>query len=186
MKRAQRKVLRWVLAVLAVLCAGALWFATQDHTIDIQQQDLQEALDELFPVSDTYLKIFTLTLAQPKIQIHPDTDRIYFSLRALTNVPLDEGDLTGDATVSAKLRYDRSEGAFYLVDMRVDKLDLSHREGEYGATVRIVLSVLMGNVFEENPVYQLDGSDRLQAFVKGAIREVKISRGRVLVTMRLL
>jgi len=174
-----------ILIVVALIVLSAGYFLTRDYTVEIRQDQLQKVLDNQFPISDTYLKVFTLTLADPKLELRRNTDRVFFSIRAQTNIPVDDEDLHGDATVSGRIRYAPEEGAFYLAEIRVERLHLSHKEESYGATMRLALSVILNQLFKDNPVYMLDLSDRAQSLAKRAIKEIAVSDGKVRITVGL-
>jgi len=184
----KKKSKRWItLLIIAALCGGGLYFLSRDYVIKITQQDLQQVIDKQFPISRDFLEIFTLTLQDPQVELREGSERIQFNLTALTNVEYEKEKLKGKATISSKIQYNPEDGAFYLTKTRIDSLDISLLPEKYQPALKLA-STLAAKALLNNdePIYTLDLSDRIQAIAKHALKDIRIEDGVVKVTFGLI
>jgi hypothetical protein len=169
--------------IAAVIAAGLCIDLTgcsitrEGVVIEMTPEEIQERLEKAFPIKETYLVVFQLTLADPEVELTEGSDRIGFGLSAGTNVRVDGKDVTGRAKMTAGLRYDRDKGALYLTDPRVETLKFSMLPEEYEDEVLAAANLAARKYLKEYEVYELDRADFKQAMARMVLKDVVVSEG---------
>jgi hypothetical protein len=170
-----------VLAALAVvtLCAGMLHcnITREGVVVEVTPREIQEKLDKAFPITETYLMVFKLTLADPEVELTDGSERIGFGLSARTNVRVDGEDVTGRAKMTAGIKYDPDRGALFLADPRVERLDLTMLPEKYEDEVLLTANLAARRFLKEYEVYRLDQADFKQAVAKMVLKDVVVRDG---------
>jgi hypothetical protein len=173
-----KKVLA-VLLVALVGCSGMLlcdpWRG--EVVIKVTQEQIQEKLDEKFPISKRYLVLLNLTLADPKVVLQEGSDRISFEVSALTNVLVNGEDLKGKAQVTAGVRYEPQEGSLLLVEPDVETVVISLLPEEYEGEVIAIADLAAREYLSDYEIYRLDQSDFKQALAKLVVKGVEVEEG---------
>lgn len=170
------------LAIAAFALLGCSIIMTCDVSregliIDIKPGQIQERLDKKFPITKQYLVFLKLTLADPRVDLREGSNRIGFGLSAATNISVDGDELAGRAHVTAGLRYDPERGSLFLVDPRVEALDISLLPEKYKDEVTQAASLATQEFLDDYEVYRLDQRDFIQAFPKLVLRDVAVQNG---------
>ncbi|UXI04092.1 DUF1439 domain-containing protein [Photobacterium sp. TY1-4] len=89
------------------------------------------------------------------------------------------------ANFSAIPYYDKSEGAIYLKDLKVESLDLTPDTFSNFAAKQLLSPIveMVGNLILTQPVYRLDDEDMKQSLLKTARPELKIKNHALVVQM---
>jgi len=166
-----------ILALL--LCAGLSGcdVTSEGIVVKVTPEEIQEKVDKAFPITETYLLVFKLTLADPVVELTEGSDRIGFSLSAGTNVSVEGEDLTGRAKMTAGVRYDRDKGALYLADPKVESLNLSLLPEKYEDDVLVAANLAAKKYLKQYEVYRLDKADFKQVLAKMALKDVVVEEG---------
>ena len=145
--------------------------------VEMTPREIQEKLDEAFPITEKYLVVFSLTLADPEVELTDGSDRIGFGLSARTNVRVDGEEVTGRAKMSTGLRYDPAKGALFLADPRVEGIRMSMLPEKYEEDVLVAANLAAKKFLKEYEVYRLDRADFKQAMAKMTLKDVVVRDG---------
>ena len=177
-----RRVAIGFIAVAAVVAAS--WWAVTafmpEAAIDIDQAQLQQRLDARFPQKSCALMVACLTLANPVVKLADGSPRI--GLAADVLVTLGHREMPGKVAFSGVLRYVRYEGDFFLDDVQVDNFSLAGFPPELAQVVQIRGPAALRRALEGHPVYTLKGDTARSALAKLAVRDVRVTGGKVRVT----
>ena len=170
--------LGWV-GMLALLCGVLLHCSVtrEGVVIDLTADEIQAKLDKAFPITQRYLLVFELTLADPEVQLTEGSDRIGFGLSASTNVRVDGKDVMGRAIMSTALEYNAEKGALFLADPRVEGLKMPVLPEEYEDDVLVAANLAAGKYLKQYEVYKLKEADFKQRMAKAFLKDVVVRDG---------
>lgn len=166
-------------AILVVLCSAVLRCDVTEEgiVVDLAPGQIQERLDKAFPITERYLMVFELTLADPEVRLTEGSDRIGFGVSATTNVRVDGKDVTGRAQMSASPKYDSEKGALFLTDPQVESLKMSMLPEKYEDDALVAANLAAKKFLKEYEVYRLDKSDFKQRMAKMVLSDVVVRDG---------
>lgn len=182
-----RKKLTWsLLALLALVGAGAIWYlAAKTYEIRISQAQLEQKLAERLPLTQRY-PLVSVTLAQPRVHLNEDSERVDFGLNMTVNTNTSGSQLLGaQIDVSASLRYDAERGAIFLDQPVMDKLVVQGLDERRTAMAQVALEAAMASFLAQQPVYTLNASDTRQRVARMAVRDIKVENGVVVLILGL-
>lgn len=177
---------KWIFIVfLFIVAAGAalVYFQGREFTFVLSESELQENVDEGFPLEERVLGVMSLRLFDPEIGLVEGTDRIDFGVSvALSLGPLG-GDLSGRGQISGRVRYDPDEASFYLDDAIVEELAIERIPPGYEAEVRAAATLLARRQLERMPVYRIAGVTVRQIATMAVLKRAEVVEGEFLVTL---
>ena len=181
------KKLTWsLLALLALVGAGAIWYlAAKTYEIRISQAQLEQKLAERLPLTQRY-PLVSVTLAQPRVHLNEDSERVDFGLNMTVNTNTSGSQLLGaQIDVSSSLRYDAERGAIFLDQPVMDKLVVQGLDERRTAMAQVALEAAMASFLAQQPVYTLNASDTRQRVARMAVRDIKVENGVVVLILGL-
>jgi hypothetical protein len=181
------KKLTWsLLALLALVGAGAIWYlAAKTYEIRISQAQLEQKLAERLPLTQRY-PLVSVTLAQPRVHLNEDSERVDFGLNMTVNTNTSGSQLlSAQIDVSASLRYDAERGAIFLDQPVMDKLVVQGLDERRTAMAQVALEAAMASFLAQQPVYTLNASDTRQRVARMAVRDIKVENGVVVLILGL-
>jgi uncharacterized protein DUF1439 len=176
-------------AVLLVLAAGAAYFIFKGETYEIRltEQEIQERLDQKFPIAKKYLLIFDMAYKNPEVHLVEGSDRIQFGLESGLTFPFggETKTLAGDSQITAGLRYDADSHEFYLVDPQIDRLDIQGIPPALTAKSEAALKAVAQDVRERYPVYTIKPTDLKKVTARMILKSVVAQNGELVITLGL-
>lgn len=161
-----------------LLLAGAAYFLFRDntYTLKFSEADIGARLDEKLPFSDDYFYIFNVTLENPRVDLVNGSDRIAGGMDAMLKVNLGAQTLPIDGSfdLSGGVRYEESEGAFYLNNPVIEKIRLRGLPDRFANRANSALSLGLTEFYAERPIYQFSEDDMKQATAKMVLRDVSV------------
>ena len=200
------------ICVLALMIAvSAIYFHWRKYDYTITQSRIDAALQERFPVSKTYYRVFQVTYSNPKVRLLPDTNRIEVGLDAglEINLLVKSVKLGSRAVATTGITYRDDTHQFFLSDPEITKLtfegipqngvdaagDLARKTADkldaLGITQEQITRVtesataLALDHLQQFPVYTLKGKDVKSAAAKLILRKVEVRGSEVHVTLGL-
>jgi hypothetical protein len=169
---------------LALVCTALVQCSVTHEGIVIKltADEIQEKLDKAFPVTQRYLLVFELTLADPVVQLTEGSDRIGFGLSAGTNVRVEGKNVEGRAIMSTALEYDPERGALFLAEPRVESLKMPVLPEEYEDDVLVAANLAASKYLKHYQVYKLKEADFKQRMAKAFLKNVVVRDGAVRLT----
>ena len=177
------------LALLIALGAGAAAFIlVPDRSVEIRltEAELLKAVSRKLPFERTYLHIFDVRLDSPRISLIEGSNRIKVGLDAEVEAKLgDKPPLYGSADASGAVRYDPSEGAFYIVDPEIEALAVDGLPPNIADRIDAALTKAFKTFFKKRPIYRLKETDTKQAAARLALKDVAVENGELVLTLGL-
>ena len=178
-----RKIGLFLAAIVLVGLVGAyFYFEGREYEFRFSEDDLRSRLSERLPVEKTYLSIFQVVLDSPRNTLIEGSDRVQAGLDVTLNIMINEEPvpLGGSIDASGGVRYDPTEGEFYLTDPIVERLAVQGVPAKYTDKVNSVLTKAIAEYYEDRPIYTLRDSDVKQAAAKLVLKSV-VAQDRLLV-----
>jgi hypothetical protein len=176
-------------AVLLVLAAAVAYFILKGETYEIRltEQQIQERLDQKFPIAKKYFAILDVAYQNPKVHLVESSDRIQFGVETGLTFPFggETKALTGDSQLTAGLRYDATSHEFYLVDPQIDRLDIQGIPPAMTAKSEAALKTVAREVLERYPVYTIKPTDLKKVTARMILKSVVAKNGELVITLGL-
>lgn len=157
------------------------------YEVKITEDQINSALEEKFPVSETYLNILEVKLESASAQLTEGSDRMLVSLNASVALK-DNGtgsSFTGTIDVSTGIGYNPETGEVFLKDPVVDSLRIDNFPEEYLEALTAIVDILVGVVLDGFPIYVLEPEDIPTAIASLFLKDVSIENGYLVLTFGL-
>ncbi|UWX04512.1 DUF1439 domain-containing protein [Pseudoxanthomonas sp. NC8] len=169
---------------LALVLASFATSATPQvagRDVSIAATDAQQFLDGRFPHRQVLLGgLFEVTASRPQLAIPPGTRLqlgMDLALATAGGAPVPMGQLV----LTSALRYDATQRALFLDQPRIDAFHPAGGSGELDADSRALLSALLADYANKEPVYRIDPA--IAALLGGMeVQSAGVRDGRLVVT----
>jgi hypothetical protein len=185
-----RKIFAILLALVLIGIGVSAWrFWGQRYELVLTEEQLRHTLNEKFPFDKTYFSFIHLRFSNPHIQLENGSNRIRFGCEVESKIKLDTnfekipGVLRGNATVSGKLRYEATQGTFFLDEPKVEDLGVAGLPIIMRSKVREAASKAAVEFLGRAPLYRFKRTDIKQAAARLVLREVEIVDEKLIITM---
>ncbi len=177
---------RHALAALIVLL-GACSTGSNGLSLEIRPEHIQSALAKQFPQEDCGAVLLCISAHSPQVLLVDGSDRLGLRVGLGVRAPAlgASSPNSGTAIVSAKLRYDRSQAALYLDDVRVDDLQLKVLPKPVTDALKQLSPQLIGKRLQAKPVYVVKSDTVSEKLQRMSISDVRVSNGRLKVMIGL-
>lgn len=181
---------RWHTGALVIwlgLIAGiavtvfCLWGRRFD--IVVTQQEVQQAVNSRLPISKSILKAAEVKLENPVVTLDDNDNCIHADIDCRLHIQGVPFDMKGTLKLAGRLEYQAHQGAFYLHELHIEKLDLKGIPGHWEDKARDGIAKVAREALKTFPVYRLkDGKPRDQA-ARLVLKEVRVEQGKLILTM---
>jgi hypothetical protein len=181
-----RRTVLIALGIVALLAGGAYYFLYgREFVYRFTEVQLQEALSARLPIRKTYLFLIQVTLDHPRVSLIEGSDRVNAGFDVTLNVRLGDSTLpvAGSVDASGGIRYERSEGKFYLTSPAIEQLRLQGLPEKYAARASDALSRALSDYYASHPIYTLNTIDAKQAVAKLTLKSVIVEHQQLVVTL---
>lgn len=180
-----KKLLLLLVFLAALAVVGWFYIQDQEFVVVLLEEDLQERIEEVFPVERQYLVLLTLRLSEPEVLLVEGADRIHYRMRASLAVPGLGQRLSGTGRVSGRLRYDRETRDLFLYDSVVEEIEVDGLPQMYQAPLRSAADWIARQRLDRHPVYTVDEEEVGQLPGPVILRDVRVGDGKVRVAFGL-
>ncbi len=153
---------RTSLTILASLLAGAVaagrtWAAGPAYRVSLRQ--LEQALQERFPLRYPVAGLFDVVLAVPRLRLLPEVNRVAGDLPVQVAGPALRRRYGGELGLDFGLRYEASDRTIRAHGLRVRSLDVPQLTGQAAALLQQAGSDLAEQALLEVVLHRLDPRD---------------------------
>lgn len=187
-----------LLLVIGLATRGGEGKAGQDgeplglsFTIEIGREHLQAKVDKQFPRQQEGALGLSLVLRDPKVTLDPESDRVGLQLVAAVKQPgikvkgfqlLEPSEvLTGQATVSGRVRYEPGEGAVYLYDPAVSELKIEKLPEKGLGPVRGMIEDQLRADWAKQPIHTFQARNMQEIAAKLLLKSIAIQNGLLII-----
>ncbi len=182
LQRRRRPVLVVGVVVALVIGAAVWWQWRRGYVIELDQPSLQSWLEGRFPVERSALGL-VVKLTDPQVTLSEGSDRLRFGTRAAVSIVGYGSELRGTVVVSARLRYDASQGALYADDATVDSLAIDGLSGAYAGPTTGAAAWAVRQSLAARPVYVLTPRGLGRSLARLLLTDVRVVDERLRVTL---
>jgi hypothetical protein len=180
--------------VLAVIVASVVTAVVvlEGRTFEIQitQEQIQQRLDEKFPVAETYPLVIVdvdVAFTNPRVALEEGSDRVGAGVDSVITVRSSgqpqSYEASGDVTFGIFFRPETGE--LFLTDMQFERLDVPSVPPIYMPTVRKAATTVAQEALRIVPVYQLTAEDTKTTIARLILKDVNVRDGVLIVTLGL-
>ncbi|WP_237065722.1 DUF1439 domain-containing protein [Microbulbifer guangxiensis] len=175
------------IALLLLAAVGYLFYANREHQIRIPEARLQQRFEQRLPLTKTYLKIFDVTLENPRVQLQEETGRIGagMDIQVELRTPNKTRQIQGTVDMTGLVRYEAGSGTFYLNEPRIERLELGNLEEPTLERVRTLIQRALEEYFSLQPLYELKPGDIRQRAARMVLRKVEVQGDELVITLGL-
>ncbi|GAB4168378.1 MAG: hypothetical protein OHK0026_04170 [Rhodocyclaceae bacterium] len=166
-------------AVFVIGCASLL----PSKEITLTGARLEELIAKHYAGTRSFLAIFDLQLANPKVSFVPEQNRVRAAMDVKLSNPLVGTPLQGSTVISGRLAYDAASRAIVLREPRAEAVDIRGVPERYAAPVSRIGTWLTDQVLKEFPLYTLGEQDLKSAGVQYAPKDLRVERDRLTLTL---
>ncbi|NEX60644.1 DUF1439 domain-containing protein [Noviherbaspirillum galbum] len=121
--------------------------------VEIPLERLQQAMADRFPFNNRYLEMIDVRVANPRVTLQPDTNRITTAMDASIAPPFMGKPWTGNLALSGQLRVDPARSALVLGDPRVESLNIDGLDPKFGTYLGRAVGLLAEQLLKDMPLY---------------------------------
>ena len=172
---------------LLFVCALGLFTACREtfrHELSFTARELQAKIAGEFPLERNG-KLARVVLRDPEVILAADSERV--GLRAAVEIaPALGRRFLGQMTLNAALDYNSGKGECYLVDPRIEELELADVPDRYRSLASQLAEQIVGRYLDRFAVYRLDPDDFEESLAMLVLQNVAVTGGRLVLYIGLL
>lgn len=154
-----RRLSTLVLCCICVCTLAACAALGGPRTINLSEAQLNQLMDERMNKTLSFLKIFDITLSNPKVALDSTNGRVITSIDAAMKNPFSGNRLTGAAKISGKLNFDPATQSVVLGDTRAEEFKLDGMPAQYASQANAIGKMLAGEFMRDFTLYTLKPED---------------------------
>jgi len=152
-----------------------------EQTLTFSEAELQQRLNDAMPLERQTL-LANIVLTDAKLELLEKNDQLaitaFLDVTALGNI---HG--SGSVTVQGSLRYEASEGAFYLDNGQLTQMTIDQLSDDVVANIKPLVQDLVTKSIQSKPIYQLQNDDMRQALLKASLKHLQVKNKSLLVVL---
>jgi hypothetical protein len=167
--------------VFLVVFSFSQWASALNYTIDVPKKIIEQQIALHMPLEKKLL-MATLRLSDPRLTLLEASNEVALFLNV--EVWLVQGlKASGRGELVGSIDYRPEEGAFYLVNPRIINLNIDHLPAFLFPKIARAAELLLARSLATYPVYRLNEKDTRQKMAKAALKQVKVSRDTLQLTL---
>ncbi|NNE42054.1 MAG: DUF1439 domain-containing protein [Marinicaulis sp.] len=172
-----------------ILASGAAFFLLKDksYTLKFTEADIDARVSEQLPFEKDYLSIFNVKLDNPRVDLIDGAGMFGGGADAIVTVSFMGRDImaSGGTDFTSGVRYEPSEGAFYLTNPSITNLTLNGLPPTLTNRAKNAMSLALAEFYRDRPIYVLSDEDMRQQAAKMVLRDVEVKDEVLHITMGL-
>lgn len=176
-------------SLLAVVLLSTLTGCALRH--ELPRDQIQAKLAAQFPIEKT-AALWTVRLTDPVLSLDEQNNRVGFELAVVAAGLVPDGTgvgfrtLAGRAGVEGRVEYKQEEGAFYLHEPAIRRIEFNDVPADVEAPLRMAAEAAIRIALRDRPIFVLDPkrSDR-EALIKDHLLRIWVEKDRLVVEYRL-
>lgn len=187
MKKVAPRPIFTMLTLAALAWVSACSTQPDGFTLEISNKQLQTKLAERFPKEDCSVIVFCISVHSPQVLLVEGSERVGLRVGLATRSPVvgTTSPNSGTAALSAKLRYDKTQAALYLDDVRIDELQVGALPKLVTDAIKSLSPQLIGTTLQSQPIYQVKADSISEKLQRMAIGDVRVRDGKIKVVVKL-
>jgi len=155
------------LFLLAVVAALGACSTVSQRTMTFSEADLARMLEQHGPFQRRLLEVLDVRVQRPTVRLLTSSNRLASTFEVAATERVSRTTLGGRIAIEYGLRYDDSEQAIRITQVRVNSLELDNVSPEKRAGVRNLGSLIAENMLDDAVLYRFKPSDLKNAEGRG-------------------
>ncbi len=174
-----------LLAVGAIGAAAIFGLKGSEHTVYVEQEQIQAAIDGKLPYKKPFKLIFELTVRNTKVNLTEGSERIGATTDVELNVKLGEKlkNLGGTVGAEASIRYDQEKFCFYIVEPEITDVKIQGVPEEYTDRAAAGTKPILQSYLSDVRVYEIRDNNLKLKLAKAVLKDVKVVDGKLALTL---
>ena len=152
----------WCKRGCVVVCL--LWLAgcaalLGPRTVNVSQAQLQQWIDQRFPLDNRLLELLDVKLATPRLQMLPERDRIATEFEVNVSDRLFKVPHRGTLAVDYGLRFEATDNTLRLTNLRIVRVEIDGAPALLQRQMERVALQLVEQALNDAPIYALRPKD---------------------------
>lgn len=167
--------------VFFVAFSFSQWVSALTYTIEVPKKIIEQQIAMHMPLEKKLL-MATLRLSEPRLTLLEESNEV--SLFLNVDVIMLEGlKGSGRGELVGTIEYRAEQGAFYLVNPRIVNLNIDRLPSFLFSKIAHTAELLLARSLSTYPVYRLNENDARHKMAKAALKDVRVSRDTLLLTL---
>ena len=157
----------------------------REFVVRIPEKELAEKINQKMPFTKTYLILFEVTLANPRIDLVEKSERINGGVDVTVKIKIDHEakDLVGKIDLSGGVRYAAETGEFFLVDPHIERVSIAGLSEKYTTQVGKALGAALSAFYTKHAIYTLRSSDLKKTAARLLLKSIVVDQQELVVTL---
>ena len=179
----QRLARLWVILMLTGLASHPASAEDMNLIVTLDHADLQRRIERLFPIHREN-ELLSVRLYHPQVILPKHGNRIGLRLQ-VDATAADQFSLTGLAGVDGVIRYASANGAFYLDDASVEKLQIDGVPPIYVDQIRQIADGVIRDILKDTPIYTLGQHGEPKRIMGSKLKSVTVRDGKLIMELEM-
>jgi hypothetical protein len=153
------------------------------RTVTLSEAQLNRLMDERMNKTLTFLKLFDVSLSNPKVTLDPENGRVITALDAALKNPFSGNRLTGGAKISGKLNFDPKTNSIVLAEPRTEEFKLDGLPTQYASQINAIGKMVAGEFMRDFTLYTLKPEDLKRDGVSYAPGKFEVRKDALAITL---
>jgi hypothetical protein len=163
---------------LSLYFVGLLLHApAQAYTLELTEQEILEKISARMPIEKNK-KFFSVIMQNPDINLQKKSDQFGFKIDIILHSKIGLS-AQGSAYMEGELAYDDTLGEFYLINSRIQTMEIKNTPEKYQQKVLNIANYMAEHHFSKILLYRLKDEDLKQQLVKSTLKSAKINNGKL-------
>jgi len=167
-----------VISLLLTACATLMG----PHSVEIPLAQLQDKIATRFPFNNRYLELLDVTVANPRVSLQPETNRIAIGMDMAIEPPFLTQPWRGNLAVSGNLKFDAARNALILGEPQIEQFAIEGLDSPYAKMIVRAASLLGEQLLDNMTLYTFRPEDLRYAGVNFAVSKITTKPGALVVT----
>jgi hypothetical protein len=173
-----KKIIMTCIIALAAACLSGGCSSWRETTLRITEQQLQERLNEKFPIVKTHQLLGTVTYENPRISLQREDNRVELGLDiSLSNIEINGKDLRGTVEMLASVTYNAKKKALCLTEPQLQQFILN---GVPEQNVQLLSGLFMPAIeklLKRKPLYRLKDQEGFKNIAAMLVKDIRVRDG---------
>jgi len=157
-------------------------FTREGLTVTFTEAEIQSRLGEKFPKSERLLDFIPVEIGEPRVRFLGGSNRVELTMEAHVAVPLMQTYETKGVFTSS-IRYEPEDQTLRLSDIIVGGVEVTNLPKKFELPLRVTMTAAADKYLNDHPVHKLASKDYQGELVKMFLREIKVKKGKLEVTL---
>ena len=144
----------------------------------INEKQLQERLNEKFPIVKTHKLLGTVTFENPRISLQREDNRVELGLDvSLSNIAINGKDLRGTVEILAFVTYNAKKKALYLTEPQLQQFIVNGLPEQNVQLLSGLFMPAIEKLLKRKPLYRLKDLEGFKNIAATLVKDIRVRDG---------